>query len=174
MRTLLCLVLLLFGCSPTAYLHGVPNLAQVEAGIWRSGQPTTVEQWKYLYSIGVRHVVKLNFASEGSDDPAASVGMIVHTLSIEPNGDTDLFDAISGTFIRPDEGLLEQAERILEQGGGVLVHCTKGQDRTGVVVGRYRVTFDHWTKEAAYSEMLAHNFHPLLHGLSESWEHFTP
>jgi len=60
----------LFGCSPTIYTRGVPNLVQVGPGLWRSGQPTTIDSWNYLKSLGINHIVKLNFDSEGSDDEA--------------------------------------------------------------------------------------------------------
>jgi protein tyrosine/serine phosphatase len=57
-------------------------------------------------------------------------------------------------------------------GGGVLVHCTHGQDRTGWVVGAYRVLYEGVSKSVAYDEMLKHNFHEVLHGLHEAWEDF--
>jgi len=153
-------------CSPTTYTHGVPNLAEVDNGLWRSGQPTTLEAWTYLHSIGVKHVVKLNFESEGSDALAEKVGIDVTTLSIEPNGD------VVTIFDPPNEGRVVVAISLL--GPGWLVHCSHGQDRTGYVVGRYRVERDGWTKGDAYHEMLDHHFHPELPGLHEAWEDFRP
>lgn len=142
---------------------------------WRSGQPVELDQWHYLYStLGIRHVVKLNFESEGSDQGAVAVGMTLHTASIQPRGDEDLLDAVTNTFIAPDQTMLDLAESVLEQGGTVLVHCTHGQDRTGLVVGIYRVLAEGFSKDAAYAEMLEHNFHPELHGLHEYWERFAP
>jgi protein tyrosine/serine phosphatase len=52
------------------------------------------------------------------------------------------------------------------------VHCTHGQDRTGLIIGLYRLN-EGWTKDAAYKEMLVHHFHSSLHGLHEYWEN-TP
>lgn len=166
--------LLLVCCSPTTYTHGVPNLVQVRFGLWRSGQVKSVEDWLYLKSLGVRVVVKLNFSSEGSDDGARTIGLDVRELGIQPAGDSDMFDAITNTFVHPDESRLAEAERVIASGGGVLVHCTHGQDRTGLVIGRERVLFEHWSKDDAYQEMLANNFHAALHGLHESWESFQP
>lgn len=161
-------------CTPTVYVHGIPNLTQVKAGLWRSGQPTTLEQWRYIRSLGITRVVKLNFPSEGSDDGAVIAGMVVHVRSIQPEGDRDLLDNIAGTFVQPVTFMLGEIERAIELGGGVLVHCTHGQDRTGLAIGRHRVIFDKWSKDDAYAEMLAHHFHPSLHGLHESWEQFAP
>jgi hypothetical protein len=163
---------LLCCCSPTTYVHDVPNLAIVRPGFWRSGQPTTTEQWQYLYSLGIREVVKLNFESEGSDLEAARVGMVVHYLGIQPSGDQDIWDNIAHTFVRPDSERLRAAQEVLNTSRAVLVHCTHGQDRTGLVIGRYRVLSQGWTKEHAYHEMLDNHFHPLLHGLHEEWEEF--
>jgi tyrosine-protein phosphatase SIW14 len=165
----------LFGCSPTIYVHGVPNLAKVEDGVWRSGQPLERDQWNYLYStLGIRHIVKLNFESEGSDQGAVAAGMVVHTLSIQPAGDEDLINAVTNAFTGPDQTMLDEAERVLEQQTNVLVHCTRGRDRTGLVIGIFRVKAEGWSKEAAYSEMLEHGFTPQLHGLHEYWENFQP
>jgi protein tyrosine phosphatase (PTP) superfamily phosphohydrolase (DUF442 family) len=167
------LVLVLFGavvgCTPAAVItHGVPNLAVVEPGVWRSGQPTP-EGWTYLYSLGVRHVVKLNMDSEGDDGPGELLGMSVHHIGIQPEGDKDIFDNVINTFVRPDPEMLSKALIVVKAGGGVLIHCTHGQDRTGLLVGMLRLQ-EGITKNKAYAEMLAHGFHPELHGLQEFWE----
>lgn len=48
------LTFLLFqsSCASDRMIHGIPNLAQVESGVWRGGQPTD-EGWTYLKSVGV-------------------------------------------------------------------------------------------------------------------------
>lgn len=165
MRRLAALgALLALGCSPATYAHGVPNLARVSDGVWRSGQPASKEAWEYLWQIGVRRVVKLNYASEGSDDGAVLAGMTVQYLPIEPSGD------LASVFVEPDREHVEEAVRWLSAGGGVLVHCTHGQDRTGLVVGAYRVEKGGWTKGQAHREMLEHGFHVLLPGLDLYWQ----
>jgi protein tyrosine/serine phosphatase len=178
-RWLICLLGLLIvgpGCSPTVYTHGVPNLVQVEPGLWRSGQPTTPEAWAYLRRLGISNVIKLNFESEGSDDGAGAAGIAVFRAPLQPEGDQDVFDNISNTFKKPDKGHIDYALIHLGQfrdpNGGVLVHCTHGQDRTGLIIGLYRLN-EGWTKDAAYKEMLVHHFHSSLHGLHEYWEN-TP
>jgi tyrosine-protein phosphatase SIW14 len=163
------LFLLLFGCSATSL--NVPNLYQVKPGLWRSGQPTTAEQWQQIKALGITRVIKLNFESEGTDDGARAAGLIVHEVSVQPNGDVDLFDAIANSFVSPDPAKLAEAQNIIRLGiGGILIHCTRGQDRTGFVIGQSRVLNDGWTKQQAYDEMLKYGFHPLLHGLHEAWE----
>jgi protein tyrosine/serine phosphatase len=177
MRTFLPTVtLLLAGCqtAPPAKTGKMPeNFVQVSPGIWRSAQPTNAQEWEYVKSQGIRHVVKLNFDSEGSDADAKAIGLDVHVLSIQPEGDKDLLDNLKNTFVRPNVGKLAEAENVIAAGGGVLVHCTHGQDRTGLVIGIHRVMHEHKSKADAYQEMLDHNFHHSLHGLHEFWEEFA-
>ena len=44
-----------------------------------------------------------------------------------------------------------------------------GQDRTGLIVGAYRVWVQHWTKADAQREMMQRGFHPTLPGLANFW-----
>jgi protein-tyrosine phosphatase len=163
-------------CSPMVYTHGIPNLDRVTDNIYRSGQITTDEGWAWVNVIaGSRHVhvIKLNFDAEGLDDLAKGHGFSLHALPIDPQGDQDLYDDVRAAFRAPDPQTVDAAVALLAHASDqdfYLVHCTHGQDRTGYVIGRYRVLVQHWTKEAAYAEMIAHHFHPELHGLHEAWE----
>lgn len=174
----LLLFLVLTACSPMVYTHGVPNLVQVGPGVWRSGQITTREGWSYIRDVTKArrvHVIKLNFDNEGSDALAVEMGFDVHVLAIQPQGDQDLWDSVRGVFVLPDMARVAQAVQLLagaDSGDVWLVHCTHGQDRTGLIVGIYRVMHDHWTKVKAYQEMRDHHFHPALHGVHEAWERF--
>jgi tyrosine-protein phosphatase SIW14 len=151
-------------CGTTTLTHGVPNLVQVDPGVWRSGQPTTAEGWAYLKSLGIRRVVKLNFESEGSDDSAREAGMEVRYLPIQPEG------SLASILDAPDPTHIDGAVAALSEGGGVLVHCEHGNDRTGLVVGAYRVKHDGWTKGRAFREMLARGYHVELPALDVYWE----
>ena len=164
MKTLpmLLLFLLLTACVTIKTNHGVPNLAQVEPGIWRGGQPTA-EGWQYLKSLGVRTSIKLNLVCEGSDDLAVSNGLRVVYLPIS---------TVEQTIGKPKVDRLYKAVSCLTN--NVFIHCTHGQDRTGLVVGAYRVRVCHWSKPAAYREMEQHGFHPLLRELYWSWEGDVP
>lgn len=173
------LAVLITACTPTIYDHGIPNLHQVDVGVWRTGQITTAAGWTYLQQIthGKRiHIIKLNFANEGSDALATAAGYDVHDLAIQPQGDQSIWDDVASAFKRPDPKLIDAAEVFLATATSDdvwIVHCTHGMDRTGLVVGMHRVLHDHWTKEAAYAEMLKYNFHPELHGVHEAWEDFN-
>lgn len=165
-----------FGCAKAATVHGIPNFAQVAPGIWRSGQPpATAEAWDYLGSLGIRTIVKLNMPDEGNDDLGRARGMTVHELGIEPANDGNVFDQIAHTLVEPDKTLVDEAVRILAAGGGgVLVHCVHGQDRTGLAVGIWRVRALGWSKTQAWEEMKAHGYHTDLLGLNDFWDEHVP
>ena len=154
--------------------HNIPNLRQVRPGLWRSGQPKNVFDWEYLRGIGITRAIKLNFETEYSDSSARIAGVISYVMSVQPEGDKDLLNNITNTFVRPNPQVIEAAEELIDPSVGTLVHCTHGQDRTGYLIGRYRVNSEGWSKDEAYLEMLKFGFHPELHGLHEAWEEFTP
>lgn len=181
MQTKLLLMFMATACSPMVYTHGVPNFAQVSPGVYRSGQIETQEGWDYIHTIAAGrkvHVIKLNFANEGSDMLGAAMGFEILELGVQPEGDQDVWDDLQSVFLGPDPTRVNTAEDMLAYCADhartdvCLGHCTHGQDRTGYLFGRYRVQHDHWTKAHAYTEMRAHNFHPELHGIHEAWESF--
>jgi protein tyrosine/serine phosphatase len=49
----------------------------------------------------------------------------------------------------------------------VLVHCTHGEDRTGLVVALYRMQHGD-SPELAYADMVRHGFHPYA-GVWQAW-----
>lgn len=172
----------LAACSPMHYVRDVPNLAQVDANVWRSGQIETQEGWDYIAELAAGrmvHVIKLNFDNEGSDALAVAMGFDVRSYAIQPEGDQDIYDDIVGTLVRPVVDIIMFAEGMLSNAASTettdfyLVHCTHGQDRTGLVVGMHRVLHDGWSARDAYGEMLAHNFHPELVGLQITWMLFA-
>jgi protein tyrosine/serine phosphatase len=55
----------------------------------------------------------------------------------------------------------------------IFVHCTLGEDRTGLAIGLYRVFYQNVTPKAAYDEMLSFGFHPILIGLKHYFEEAT-
>jgi hypothetical protein len=141
---------------------GVPNLALVAPGIYRCGQPT-VEGWIYLHSLGVSNVIKLNTVEEGSDAPAVLLGMTVHHYPIPADQQ----------FMPGSVSQADLAAAVREIQPGTVVHCTHGKDRTGLVIGLWRVR-QGWTRELAYAEMRQYRFHPILVGLYAAWSSARP
>lgn len=157
-----CWLPILCGCASQQTIHGIPNFADVEPGLYRGGQPTAAG-WEYLESIGVSNVIKLNQDSEASDSMALRLGMTVRKAPIS------MWQQTMG------EPPASQLRRVIEwmDAPGTFVHCSHGQDRTGLVVAMYRVHFDGWSRRQAELEMLDQGFHPLLRGLYRAWEEET-
>lgn len=75
-------------------------------------------------------------------------------------------------FWAPDDHEVDRILRILEDPSNypVFVHCEHGQDRTGLVVGLYRVFSQKWEPQDAYREMRELGFHPILFLLKDYFE----
>jgi protein tyrosine/serine phosphatase len=137
-------------------MNCIPNLFAVEQDILRGGQPNA-DGWTYLKEQGITDVVKLNPEAEGSDAVAELLGMIVHRLPIP---------WCRQVVWRPRQSTLLRTVKLIKP--HTFVHCTRGEDRTGLVVGCFRLS-QGWLKEEAYLEMIAHGFHPSLQGLQGRW-----
>jgi hypothetical protein len=150
------------GCAAPTMTHGIPNLAIVEPGVYRGGQPTA-EGWAWLESQGLTFDVKLNTWDEAREPKLFLNGIWVDSEPISLRHQlfgidaTTVNDAVETVAMRTPKNV-------------VFIHCQHGQDRTGLIVGVYRVRFEHWPKDKAYKEMLAHGFHPALLGLKRYWD----
>ena len=170
--TVLGLAVMLPGCLVSGCCHapvnpsvpavgssnGIPNLRLVEPGVWRSGQPDAAG-WVWLRSVGVSNVIKLNTWDEGAGDSTArAIGMTVHEHPIS---------TIQQLVTGPDPE--DIATAVSEIKPGSVVHCQAGRDRSGLVIGLYRLT-EGTNKAAAWQEMKAGGFHEALQGLTHFWE----
>jgi tyrosine-protein phosphatase SIW14 len=155
---LLSISFVLCGCA-TSHL---PNFSQVEPGVYRGGQPDAMG-WAELKAMGVTEDLKLNSVNEASDDGAIPNGIWLHYYPI---------DLYHQTLAEPSDWILNNAVNKIAR--GTYIHCSHGQDRTGLIVGLYRIWVEHWSKPKAYAEMRAHGFHPLLFGLSRAWDDQEP
>jgi tyrosine-protein phosphatase SIW14 len=159
-RTFILLCALIFsGCATHARptVHGIDNFGEVAPGIYRGGQPNAAG-WYFLKTLGVTNVVKLNPDEEGSDPARAfNVQSFPVTLAQQLG--------LPGAKL---ERTVNGAVNAIQP--GTFIHCTHGQDRTGLVVGEYRRRVCGWSKSAARQEMHAYGFHPELIGLELFWE----
>ena len=140
----------------------IPNVAEVVPGVWRGGQPTTLDQWQWLRSLGVSRSIKLNMETEATDSVAVQAGIFVCHYPI---------DLCEQLCFKPVPADVEAAVSAIAL--GTYVHCSHGQDRTGLLVGCWRVWFQGWSKDQAWAEMLAHGYHPALLGLTLFWEQWV-
>lgn len=138
----------------------IPNLVKVDDSFWRGGQPANDDDWNALKKMGVTRIIKLNTEADGTDVPGEALGMEMIYCPI-PVAEQIVF--------RPDYWLVKKAVDAIAP--GCLVHCSHGQDRTGLAIGCWRVWRCGWTKEDARKEMDAHGFHWELLGLELFWDY---
>lgn len=175
---LLLAALLLASCATMPETAGIPNLRQVAPGAYRSGQPTTPEQWSYLRGLGVETALKLDCANEGGgngDIGAGEAGMRVLRLCLHPR--TDGFGLVE-LFRGPSDAQLLELDNLAraiaaDPDPRVLIHCVNGRERTGILAGmvvRYRL---HYSRGQAYRYMLDTGFRPLAIGASWAWKRWN-
>jgi hypothetical protein len=148
---------------PENAASGIPHLSQVEPGVWRGGQPKTPEAWAYLrHTLGLTNDIKLNTGEEASDQAAVDVGFRLYYFPI---------DTMEQLVEGPDPVAMSNAVARIKP--GTFIHCEHGQDRTGLLVGRYRL-LEGTNAAAAWREMTNHGYHPALLGLTRFWREHAP
>src|SRR6185437_5955115 len=133
-------------------LSGLQNFHVVlDHQIWRSGRPPSLAVIQTLASQGLRTILDVendNAAIAQERQWAQQAG--VNFISAE----MDSFQPVNENEINQDLNILNDPRN-----GVVLVHCFAGSDRTGLVIGLYRVLYQHWAPQDAYKEMLSYGFH---------------
>jgi hypothetical protein len=136
----------------------------VSPGIYRSHRPTAGEL-QYFRSLGGKTVLDL-------EDDMTAVSR--ERPMVQKLGMKFVSEPMSG-FWWPDDA---QVNRVLAMIADptkqpILVHCQHGQDRTGLIIGLYRVFYENEKPAAAYKEMLSYGFHKLLVFLNHYYEYRT-
>jgi tyrosine-protein phosphatase SIW14 len=129
---------------------GLPNFGAVDPGIYRGAAPTDAGL-QTLKKMGVQTVIDLRISPKLVKKESAEVKQLGMTFVNLPMGadpptakETQTFLALAG-----QAGLHP-----------IYVHCQYGADRTGVMVGLYRRTNDHWSYDRTYAEMRHYGFKP--------------
>ena len=126
------------------------KLAIVNDNILRSGRPLGNDLAQLQIDTGITTVINLESSADYINQEAKvtkSLGLTYYSvpfISYLPPKDADVNKVLS---------LLRDSTHF-----PVLVHCQHGQDRTGMIVGLYRVEVEGWTPAKAYQEMLAMGF----------------
>lgn len=125
--------------------EALPNFETVRSGVlYRSGQPRGVGL-EFVRLFGIRTLV--NLRSPGSDGTreeesfAAEKGLDFHNLTMGPSR----------------QELETTVERFLDVVGNesnwpVLLHCSRGYERSGVLSAIYRIENDGWSNQEALEE----------------------
>jgi protein tyrosine/serine phosphatase len=120
------------------------NLGLVCEGLWRCAQPDQ-DGFTLLGGLNVTTIIKLNDNGEYPD-------------SLEKTnfkGDV-ICDPYPRLFIVPAEAnvvsTVQKIVNLLSAGKCVAVHCTHGVDRTGLVIGAFRIIQSGWTLDKVKAE----------------------
>jgi protein tyrosine/serine phosphatase len=127
--------------------QAIPRFDQVAKGFYRGGQPRR-QGFEYLKQLGVKTVINLRAENQEAEE-VKSLGLHYVHIPISP------WERVPESKIQ----MFFQALRDRES-YPVFVHCNHGADRTGFMVGLYRVAFQNWSADRAYEEARAHGMSP--------------
>lgn len=158
--------------ASTAEKGDLPNFHVVHDYLLRGGEPSE-QGLKDLKSLGVDVIVDLRAPTgkaQAEKAQAKALGMQYINLPMTSRPPTE---QQVNTFLKTvDEK--SQLKRLPASTTGekyphsVFVHCAHGSDRTGCMVGIWRVSRDHWTYPHAYQEMRKYYFGPQFKQLAEA------
>lgn len=152
----------------------------VKDKVYRGGQPTNAQLENLKEKFQIKTVIKLNFEEEEAkgtnekyeEEKAKDISVRVVNAQTPPSTKSIKF------YQAPDYANIQRAVNELEDKNNwpIYIHCSHGQDRTGLVVALFRVMNTnkeiHMEINDAGDEMKEHGFHSYLFGLSEYWKQF--
>jgi tyrosine-protein phosphatase SIW14 len=136
----------------------VPNFGKVVNNIYRGAAPTK-DGLKKLKEMGVKTVIDLRIEKKGQKEEELAVKQLGLNRIRIPMGREAPTKAQIATFMKA-----------MENAGNspVFVHCQHGADRTGAMIGIYRVTKQGWTFDQTWKEMRKYGFKTFLSELKGS------
>jgi protein tyrosine phosphatase (PTP) superfamily phosphohydrolase (DUF442 family) len=159
-RSILCLTLCLTALVTLAPARGwadadaevapIDRFQRVDTHLYRGAQPDA-EGFRYLQRLGVRTVINLRLEADAvrTDERriVESLGMRYVHLPIKDGG------FFSGSRRIPEETVTAFLDLVKTAAPGpMFVHCRRGADRTGALVGFYRISQHGWSSAQAHAE----------------------
>lgn len=149
----------------------LPNFHQVHPFLYRGGEPSE-QGLGQLKKMGVGTIIDLRAPSEmkiNEKQIATRLGLNYINLVMDSHAPTTkqvdrMLHEIDNAKEASDSGRKNQA---------VFIHCAHGSDRTGCMVGIYRVTREHWNYPDTYQEMRKYYFTPKFTKLSGAVEEYA-
>jgi len=138
----------------------VPRFQEVAPGFCRGRLPTPAGL-RFLKQKGIRTIVDLR-PEDGERALVEELGMQYVKLPIS-------------AWDRIPEETIQTFFRIVRDPGKqpVFMHCRRGADRVGVMVGFYRIAFQGWDGERAYREARAMGMRWWYRGLKRQLDEFA-
>ncbi len=133
----------------------IPNFHKVNSWLYRGGAPGPEGIGK-LQHLGIKTIISLEWELIGwpSDeikeerDWAAKANLRFESIPLP-------------AFWVPEGDQIERVLTLIRDPSNhpIYIHCDRGVDRTGFVIGVYRVKVEGWTSQQAYNEMVRLGFH---------------
>lgn len=136
----------------------LPNFHTVHPYLLRSGEPSAAGIQE-LSKRGVKTLIDLRARGERSKNEEAQAKALNMQYINLPMSDRAPTEAQVNT-------LMETIRKGKATNAPVLVHCAHGSDRTGCMIGIWRVTEDGLSYDKAYKEMRKYYFGPQYKQLS--------
>ena len=144
LSALLCLATL-SSAQKTSEINckGVPNFHQVNANIFRGGQPESGALLR-LKQLGIKTVINLRDDDERAKEEATEAQA----------AGLQYFNIPFARYDRPSDKEIDDVLKLVNSTDNqpVFIHCHRGADRTGTVVAIFRIQHDGWTSEQAKAE----------------------
>ncbi len=134
-------------------VEDIPNLFKMSDNLYRGGRVTDAGM-KQLKKMGVTTILNVENDEEAiaiDKKFAAKYGLRYISVPFE-------------TFKKPSDAKVDHVLKLLQDRslGPIYLHCKHGRDRTGMLMGLYRVEADGWHPKAAYKEMKDRGFRTLI------------
>lgn len=169
-RSIFAAAVVLISSVPLAHAdtetNPITNFREVSSGIYRGARPGQAG----IAYLATELQIKTDLDLENDDGAiSAEKGYV----AAEPG--LTMVSLPMSAFSEPSDQTVSQALAILSDPTQypVFVHCEHGQDRTGLIVGLFRIDDQHMTPADAYTEMLQDGFHPALVALLDYFEKAT-
>jgi tyrosine-protein phosphatase SIW14 len=142
----------------TLWQNRIDNFAQVSPNIWRGAAPSDISL-EDLAKHGVKTIVDLRMDGDGCEHEH----VYVHRLGVQ-------YVHIPMKLQSPSSEQIVQFLNVVNNRNNlpVFIHCRQGADRTGVLVGIYRILVQGWSFDKVYEEMRDHHFKPFLVGMKRT------
>lgn len=150
--------------SATFSAENIPQFKKVTDTIYRGGRPNE-QGLKTLVNMKFKTIVNIEnnaFAIQKEVRKAQALGLESIVKSMD-------------WATPPTDKLVNEVLEALDDAKNhpVFLHCKHGEDRTGMIIGLYRVFYQKWTPKQAYQEMLDNDFHPEYKALDDYFREKT-
>lgn len=137
-------------------IEGIPNAGKIDDHLYRGAQPS-LTSFAALRKLGVTTVVNLRREDTQS--------ITAERQQVEALGLHFVHIPVGGFSAPTNEQIIQFLSIFRDHPAEtVFVHCHYGEDRTGVFIASYRMTFEHWPAAQAANEMNSFHF-------NRRWQH---